>query len=255
MVISPLSQLPSDANVRDWPLLKTPLTLVDSWAPLLIVASVILFLASYTTKGLIANPWAQTSVQTILDQLRVYAFDQKYSNDLHHRHRATLFRHKKTKFWIWPWRGKWPWGSGHWPWSGWMIPIARSMHSTQKTKTVFLAPPGDSYNAEGIAGNAWNVKMYLTHDPVPDLNYSHSDQDIEDYAVKTFVNKDFVRRLVDSGKPVPVSMMGFPVIQGGEVLGVIVLDSVKTDGIRSYGDIYEIVKISQELLGPLMRHI
>lgn len=62
-------------------------------------------------------------------------------------HRVTLFQCRKMC-----WRVIWQ--RVRLPWGGWLLPVARPGHTSQRSRTVFRAPDNPS-NLEGIAGKAW----------------------------------------------------------------------------------------------------
>ena len=64
-------------------------------------------------------------------------------------HRVTLFQYRKT-CWRVIWRRARP------PWGGWLVPVARPGHTSQRSHTVLRAPDNPS-RLEGIAGKAWGV--------------------------------------------------------------------------------------------------
>ena len=119
----------------------------------------------------IGQPWAQESIEAILEEICNLAFNADTTEDPVHYHRVTLFKYKKRKYWI-PLakpRGTSPWGKGRGPQSGWLVPVLRTGHATQKTSTVFLAPD-DADNAEGIAGRAWSQRGTAYAPDLPEVS-------------------------------------------------------------------------------------
>lgn len=192
------------------------------------------------------NPTFALAVEPVLDVLRQHAFVDEYAqSDPEHHHRATLFRHCPRKFWIWPFR-KWysPWGASfRGPWAGWLIPISRSGHTTKHSDTTFLAPD-DADNAEGVAGMIWASKQ----DVRPIRLVLDGPDDAQKYAEETNVSTDYVLKQLEEEKPLPLSLSGFPVFRGGQIWGVVVLDSRRTDGIKPPDQNFRAIRITQSLL-------
>ncbi len=182
------------------------------------IATAMMFLAKAADKKF-CDRWGFDAVKEMLELLRETAFPK--NADPQHHHRVTLFRHKE---WRLCWRT--------WPWSGWLIPIVRSGHTTQNRKTCFLAPD-DADRAEGVVGRAWNSSRVIVipdpeekQSPLPALHGdSNRPLDIQplacSYAKATFVSVDWVLK----NMPYARSFMGIPVIVKGKPWGVIVVDS------------------------------
>jgi len=153
-------------------------------------------------------------------------------DDAVHNHRVTLFKRSRLIWWIWPWRSRYsPWGKMRAPWSGWLVPLVRSGHTTQRSRTVFLAPD-DADNVEGVVGQVWARDRVIVVEDLPDLCGNATDQDIAAYALKTWVPDAWVRWRLRSGKQCPRSICGIPVEVNGSRWGVIVLDSYSPDGLK-----------------------
>lgn len=188
-------------------------------------------------------PWAWNSINKFLNVLRDQVFDAA-PEDAMHDHRATLFKFRRNVLWIWPWRCWWcPWGRLRVPWSGWLVPVARSGHTTQRTNVVYLAPD-DAKNVEGIAGEAWSRNEVVLAVDLPALSARANKAEIAEYAKKTFVSEAWVRHRIKSGKPCPRSLCGIPVevdtIWGTKTWGTIVLDSCHPQGIKHESENWEV---------------
>ena len=182
----------------------------------------------------IGPPWVWATVHSILDEFRGHAFRTETFSDPLHYHRVTLFKYVGVKFLLAreSWRSRfWPWGKGRYPWSGWLVPITRSGHTTKISSTVFLAPD-DADNAEGIAGQTWALNSSLPVKDLPDLQGNPTQEQIVDYGRRTFVSEDWLRTRLGNDKPLPQSLHGIPVEVKGKPWGVLVLDSRSADGVK-----------------------
>lgn len=201
----------------------------------------------------IGEPWAWETVQTTLEELQSHAFKQN-TDPLHH-HRVTLFKHERCRFRICfgQWRHKfWPWGRRRGPCSGWLVPVARTGHTTQKTKTVFLAPD-DADAAEGIAGQAWNRSVMIPVSGLPDLNAERTEANISDYASRTWLSRELVKQRIHMGLPTARSYLGIPIEVKGRKWGVLVLDSRDPNGIKlPKGLTYDTYKVMAKFLERLL---
>lgn len=156
----------------------------------------------------IGDPKKWKIVHGVLDRFQEYVFGDE-NNDLH-EHRVTLFRRRQFCFVL-----------RQWPWSGWLVPVERSAHTTQWSSACFLAPD-DASLVEGIAGMTWNRRKALTVDSLPDLKAKEcSEADFVAYAERTHTRIDQVREKRFGAR----SYYGIPVEVKGERWGVIVVDS------------------------------
>ena len=121
---------------------------------IILLFSVIGILAQ-VIRARIGTPVVWQTVQYLLDQYREELFERGNSgvNDPRFFHRITLFKHVK-----------WHWGFVRWPWSGWMIPVARSGHKTRSRIAKFFASSDAPDKAEGIADRLghMNVRFRFT---------------------------------------------------------------------------------------------
>jgi hypothetical protein len=228
---------------------------VQAWW-LLLVIGIVGGIGKYSS-SIAGPPWVWESVQMVLDRFRREAF-RRAEEDAIHQHRVTLFKKTNWLWWVWPPRGAccwWPWGAGRGPRSGWLVPIVRSGFTTQRTNTVFLAPD-DADNAEGVAGVAWSKQKVYPISKLPDLLADPSPAAIAEYARQAKVSENWIRMRLKQGKPCPRSMCGIPVEVGGDVWGVIVLDSRDGDGIKSSSHIYQAyVDMVPLFLGELLKRV
>jgi hypothetical protein len=141
----------------------------------------------------VGEPWLFKRTKDVLSDLHRSAFrtlvDPTAKAD---DHRITLYRYYKWCFF--PGRGWWPWCNGVHPWSGWLIPVARAGAKTA-ARTIYLAK--DSGHAEGICGNVYFAhNSILEHHDLPNIDENATDAEIEEYAKKTFVTVETVRKRV-----------------------------------------------------------
>jgi hypothetical protein len=136
-----------------------------------------------------------------------------------HHHRVTLFVHKK-----WAFVGTWPWRRKRWPGSGWLVPVTRSDHTTQRVRARFLAPD-HADRCEGLAGSTWSARATLTIEQLPMLTKTSAEADIKSYADRTKCDVDWLRQRLREGETLPRALRGFPIEVNGELWGVVVIDS------------------------------
>ena len=181
------------------------------WAtiPLLMVALGLM----QVTRWMIGPPWVWDTIHYLLDRFRDYVFEEE-SGPLHH-HRVTLFKYVRVRFCF-----------RRWPWSGWLVPIERSGHTTRRSRTTFLAPD-DADRAEGIAGQTWAQNRVVPLAKLPDINENPSCDALTEYARQTFVAEAWLQKQRQHAH----SFCGIPVEVKGKLWGVIVLDSRNPEAI------------------------
>lgn len=194
----------------------------------------------------IAQPWVWKGVETILEEFRKHVFSEECADGPQHHHRATLFRHVQCKFWVWPWRGVNPWGGKKWPCSGWLVPVARSGHTTQQTTVLFCAPD-EADEAEGVAGLTWSKGGIIYVPDLPDLT-SPNGTDADEYIELTATPRKLLRKRVGSSRKLPRALCGIPIFSNGSPWGVLVLDSRDPNGIKDPTTCAAAIGIGQRLL-------
>ncbi|HWQ35343.1 MAG TPA: GAF domain-containing protein [Blastocatellia bacterium] len=165
------------------------------------------------------------TVQYLLDQYREEMFGKggSSSDDPQYFHRITLFKHVS-----------WHWGVVRWPWSGWMIPVARSGYLTRSRIAKFRASENDPGNAEGVAGQAWAQGRPVQVYGLPDINSdSASENALADYASQGYVSRKWLERRRKKRKSHALSLLGIPVEVKGRPWGVLVVDSQSPNEIIS----------------------
>lgn len=161
-------------------------------------------------------------------------------------HKVTIFRgthscaseHFFKRLWFW-FRGK----------KRWLVPVARSHHTSQATSTCF-ALLDDGEKCTGVAGQAWARKRVVAVNDLPDVSGRTSapyKREIESYASRAFVSKDWVERQKPKGR----SILAVPLFVKGEPWGVLVFDSRLPQKIR-YDDLEEIFTVIQKHINRLL---
>lgn len=200
----------------------------------------------------LVSPWARKAVQSVIDELRGFAFKAD-GGDPAHYHRVTLFKRVPFKLKVWPWRSHWwPWGKGRGPFSGWLIPVARSGHTTQRTKTVFLAPD-DADSAEGLAGLAWSCNEIVYKMDLPNIENNPTAESVKTYSRETGLSPGLTQTRVEAGLPAARSYLAMGIEVGNKKWGVLVLDSRHPDGIKKpTGRDYVMYSVMAKFLGRLL---
>jgi len=214
-----------DKAVLDWPHALEPaarwLQQNNWWLLLTLMA---LAACVKVVKDALERTWIWSAVQAIIDRIQTEAFGQQVGYA--HHHRATLFRYQKYLWWPFPRRHPfWPWGWGRWPGSGWLIPVIRSGHTTQRTTTYFLAPD-DADHVEGVVGHIWASNKEMALGVGNTVQRGAADNAVSEYAGKTFVSATWVRGELSKDKVLAASFRGLPVEgKAGHKWGVVILDS------------------------------
>lgn len=234
-------------------LIKPVIREVHEHATLLIVAFMLTILIAQFIKERTGNPWAWRITEDLIDELRRHCISDAYQDEPVHHHRVTLFRFQHFK--LWPVFGRKGMICGSWrfPWTGWLVPISRSGHTTQRTKAVFLVPD-DADAAEGVAGQTWICKSTLTTQELPEPSLDDTGS-ISSYAQGSWVSVEFVRNQIANGKLLPRCMTGIPVEKDNKAWGVIVIDSVANDGVRDSNEFFQASVITQKVLGNLANQL
>src|SRR5436190_7908923 len=134
----------------------------------------------------IGPPFVWETIHRVLDNVREDVFGSD-PDPVEQHHRVTLFKYVRWRF-AWPLERKRP------PWSGWLVPVERSGHTSRKTKVAFWAPDNGDL-AEGVAGRTWAMKSRTLQVPsLPDLGTDRSDRAYSAYAKATWVSIEWVRR-------------------------------------------------------------
>lgn len=207
-----------------WPSFLTILTRTQKSAWLVIPLLTIVAALSQIIKSRIGSSSKWQTVQYILDQYKDAIFEKHETakDDPEHFHRVTLFKHVKWRWWF-----------CKWPWTEWMVPVARSGHTTHSRHIRrFRAPANYPDDAEGIAGQVWVRKKAIPVYNLPDLSQSAPHQDLETYARRAFVPISWLENRKDK-PPNARSLLGIPLEVKGKVWGALVVDSRSPSDISS----------------------
>lgn len=167
----------------------------------------------------IGSPDIWRVVQHILDQYReeVFGKDEDTKEDAEHFHRITLFKHFK-----------WRWALVRWPWSGWVVPVARSGSRTKTKIQCFLASKEHPDDAKGVAGQTWACNRTVIVSNLPDLSIDNTQEtDIIEYAKRAFVAKEWIRNRMQTNRRGLQcrSLFGICIEVKGIPWGALVIDS------------------------------
>jgi hypothetical protein len=204
--------LKADPHAPQWPavLSKSLATLqANTWW--MVPTAIITGGVATLSRRMLGAPWVWDHVRFLLDRIRDAAFPQhEYSGGQHH-HRVTLFKHCGFCCVL----------RCAWPWSGWLKAVARSGHSTQNRRIVFMAPD-DADAAEGVVGIAWSNKRVVLVENLPDLTVPGiAQKTVAEYAEATKMRVDRLMKRLPGAR----SIYAIPVESRNRVWGVLVFDS------------------------------
>lgn len=200
----------------------------------------------------VGDPWVMEKLKFMLDQYQYKVFSANGAPADHDR--VTLFRHKENCYVAKHWSSKvWymPWGDRPFA-SNYLIPFLRSGHLSQKTRAIFYAPD-DSDKAEGVAALAWAKKGAVLQDNLPELNSNSSALSVARYAKRTNCRPEMVQKYLTEGRPLPRSIAAIPIECGGEIWGVVVLDSRSPQGVTD--ESVSNYQLTVALIGQLLEKI
>lgn len=198
----------------------------------------ICWVAAKLGKELAKKSIKKERIQFLLNRIRDFVFfdrnsDQDGRDVARHHHRVTLFKYVRFRLFTreqWPFyaSGKrpWRWRNEQWMWSGWLVPFARSYHTTQRSRTIFRAP-NYADNVNGIAGQAWATMGFSSIEGLPDVSDNPKRTDVDFYAAFAGISPEWVMKK----KPSARSLCGIPIKNGDEVWGVLLFDSRKPETI------------------------
>jgi hypothetical protein len=193
------------------------------------------FIPLFTILGLLAqygrtrlgSPDAWDLVQYLLDKYREEMFgkDEETKEQPEFFHRITLYKYVH-----------WRWALVFWPWSEWLVPVARSGSTTKANIPCFRASRNKPDKAEGVAGQTWvRVNSRIPVYGLPDISMKQPDPaDVVQYAARTFVSEKWVKKQMQKQKrgPQARALLGSPVETKGKDWGVLVIDTLSPEPIR-----------------------
>ena len=178
-------------------------------------------------------PWIWQHVHYLLDTFRQHVFKKQRGTPLHYN-RVTLFRYVRFRCAL-----------CRWPWSGWLIPVERSGHTTQRSRTAFLVPD-NADRVQGIAGQTWAQNSVVMVNGLPDINGSPSLELLAQYAQQTWVSVPWLQNRSQHGR----AFCGISVEVKGRMWGVVVLDSRSPDAIDQ--EAVNVYRLVGRYLGKLL---
>lgn len=190
-------------------------------------------------KFFLSDPKLNEAITAALDNARTFLIDEQYQHtDPEHHHRVTLFKHTgfcyrprpiRSYWWFW---GRCGGKKVRHPFSGWLVPVARSGHTTKNVRSVFLAPD-DAEHSEGIAGKAWSQSGPIYKNDLIELHSNSNDTNVGRYSKACFIDPQWTRRRLNNRKPRARSYLGFKINLNDQAWGVIVVDSTRPDGVKN----------------------
>ncbi|EJE4179057.1 GAF domain-containing protein (plasmid) [Vibrio parahaemolyticus] len=222
-------------QIKKYPIWGEVVRDIKSYAPTLLFASATLIVVTYAILKSTNSVSILKCLQAKLNSLRGWLCCD-IAGDIDDNHRVTLFKHKKTYFGLLFRRKYWatryfPWTLKKHPWSGWLVPVARSGYTGQNSRSVFWAPDNGN-RAEGVAGIAWAKGGDVVHfEKLPKIASETSQQNRERYCNHTKVSPMLLNAYVEEGKSPARSFLAFSLLVDGEAWGVVVVDSQSAEGI------------------------
>jgi hypothetical protein len=192
---------------------------VNNWTWFILICMAVILPLAQFTRTKIGSLWVWEHLGIVLDKMQEAIHAGQHEDAVHH-HRVTLFRYRTCCFcWRMPLRHHWG------PWSGWLVSIARSGHTTRNHRVIFRAPD-DADCAEGIAGMAWSRSHPVSVENLPLLNANSDDTEISAYATRTNISSAEVKRRLARPGPIARSFYVQQVRVKDKVWGVLVFDSI-----------------------------
>lgn len=221
--------------------------------PIFLFLSFLVLLAVVVRR--MADPWIVEKLKYILDEYQVNVFrnGESASEPLDYN-RVTLFKYKKRCLFVRHWSATSilePWGKAPFM-SDYLIPVLRSGHISQKSKSAFHAPDS-SDAAEGVVGRAWASKRAVVVTRLPAIESSSQVRNIAQYCRETAMQEAMLKKYIDEGRPIARSFVAIPVERKGEVWGVVVLDSRSPNGLSSSA--VENYRLTVALIGNLLERV
>ncbi len=226
----------SSSGFKNYQIWKEVVHYIKGDAPLLLSISAFLIVVTFVLLKFSNSVSILKCLQVKLNTLRGWVCCD-IDGDLDDNHRVTLFQYKPTYFGLMfrpkYWQSKYfPWTLSRHPWSGWLVPIARSGYTGQKARSVFWAPDSGR-KAEGVAGIAWAKGGDMVHfEKLPKVTSQTSQVNKKKYCEQTKTSPRLLQGYIDE-KEIPArSFLAFSLLVDGEPWGVVVVDSQSEQGIN-----------------------
>jgi hypothetical protein len=200
------------------PALNDTLQFSQHWAWLIIPVLAGLTALSQGIRRRIGSTSTWNTVNYLLREYRDALFEKHPTakDDPEYYHRITLFKYVG-----------WRWAFARWPWTGWMVPVARTGHVTHTWRIPrFRAPKDDPDKAEGVAGQSFVRNKMIPVYGLPEITAVES-LNLEHYCNRAFVPNRWATKRISGRhpRPLPRSLLGIPLEVGGEPWGALVVDS------------------------------
>lgn len=223
-----LLRVPVQTAQAWWPFAGRVLELLRGQEWWIVPLTIVLAGLCHFARKYLGPPWVWDTIHSTIGYFRDDVFD-KVQNPTEDHHRVTLFRYHK----------RWRWSLCKWPWSGWLVAVARSGHQTQAKRPAFRAPDS-SDDSQGVAGLAWGMKDWQFvpkkgESPLPDVLGDQTEENMQTYAERTNVKVRWLKHEIHKDKHPAMSFAAFRVQVKGKPWGVIVLDSREPEGIVQRG--------------------
>ena len=204
---------------------------IQGWAWVYVPAFLVLAWLFTQLRHRVGDPRVWADLHEWITEYRNHVFNE---TGVQFHRRATLFKFVE-----------WRLGFCRWPWSGWLVPVVRSGHTTQNCKSFFRAHHR-SRGSEGVAGMAWENDRNVYIENLPDVTLpSCTEEERREYGEATGISA----KRVTTEAPAARSFYAIRVEVKGNPWGVIVLDSRSTtiNTIRS--------DRRYKLFNPLLKHL
>ena len=259
LLVGSIIQLDLAATDADWFLHSREIvTWVKNNAPrILISIGLSFFISGFILKAMKPATIVKC-LEKKLDVIKEWLFCDE-SNDYNDNHRVTLFKYKRTYLGLFTKKRYWcfkffPWSLSRHPFSGWLVPIARSGYTGQNAKAVFWAPD-DGLSAEGIAGVAWASNCTVVRQKLPRITKLSSLENQKKYCEATGTRNSVLQSYVDAGRVPARSFVAFPILgKDGKPWGVAVLDIKNAEGIL-INEVQKAVSVSGPVLAVLLEEL
>lgn len=203
-----------------WPTFKTFLEFDRDYAFLVIPGITILVGAAtfFKTHFGTNNTW--NTVSSLLEEYKKAITEESeiFQSEADYCLRITLYKYVG-----------WRWAFCVFPFTGWMVPIARTGHTTISWRIPrFCTPVASPDNAQGVAGQVYVQKKIIPVYDLPDLNTDTSDGAYKDYATRGFVTVEWLKKRQSHTSR---ALLGVPIEVKNKPWGALVIDSRKPDEI------------------------
>lgn len=242
----------SRSPYSSWPaVILRAIDYLNDWSlPLYALAIMMLIYGTLARRA--GDPWIWEKIQYLIDGMRDRLWEDLEAARMD-EHRVTLFQRKSFVLFLRKPGASilWPYGRGCYPWSGWLVPVLRSGHTAQVSRSIFLAPSGGtSHKVEGVVGEAWASKTTIIIDSLNKIRQNSAIKTKKTYADKTFCDVSIVDRYLAQNRTPPRSIGAIPIQVHGKIWGALVLDSQEPDGVTE--EKTNQFKLTTDLLGQLL---